>query len=622
MDFEISDDGTLIRYSGAGGDVVIPEGVKFIERDGVFDRQTEITTLSLPSTLLGHKHDPLSSRQAHVLKVKPGGQVKLKLYSKANAGGLGNSDAIFELLELDLPSLKNYIVDANNPVYIATDGVLMVKDRFVLDVPKQSHLPFKMECTYQEYMALDASLRTFEGPALWIKFHHKTIFLLALEQFIKTTVLKYNLSNLKVLYFPDATKLGKLSQRTTWMSKISSVIVAPKLEVDDSDSTINHLAILGYGYRPDLYAPEHAVLYQELMQDFEDNLYLDAIDFGFPSIANVYKSLWEQREVSKLIPNNEEQACKRLIEAVLYGSMDDISRVLSYNFSFLGKFKEDREDYTHGGVAALAVACRYGGYDKLKFLLEHEKFNCALNEINQSLVERFKDKISLWQVIGFVAGFAWHIFFYVNADGEIRDLKPIGIDERFKCLDLLAHRFYEPNDALGWMCFYACLMGREELACKLIEQVNFKDFYKKNAVKTGLLAIEEGIRDTLEFSPRNVVILAKAFKDHGCKLPLTRFSQVRNLYAHPEIIRELFGIANVNISHIINLVDHACSNHAKEVIEAVFESGRHFSPQAMQSFLNSATECGDPEIVSFMLDYQSRYRKQDDGSWSRQSLTL
>ena len=26
MDFEISDDGTLIRYSGAGGDVVIPEG--------------------------------------------------------------------------------------------------------------------------------------------------------------------------------------------------------------------------------------------------------------------------------------------------------------------------------------------------------------------------------------------------------------------------------------------------------------------------------------------------------------------------------------------------------------------------------------------------------------------
>lgn len=59
MDFEISDDGTLIRYSGSGGDVVIPEGVKFIERDGVFDRQVEITTLSLPSTLLGHKHDVL-----------------------------------------------------------------------------------------------------------------------------------------------------------------------------------------------------------------------------------------------------------------------------------------------------------------------------------------------------------------------------------------------------------------------------------------------------------------------------------------------------------------------------------------------------------------------------------
>ncbi len=36
MDFEISDDGTLIRYSGAGGDVVIPEGVKFIERSAFY----------------------------------------------------------------------------------------------------------------------------------------------------------------------------------------------------------------------------------------------------------------------------------------------------------------------------------------------------------------------------------------------------------------------------------------------------------------------------------------------------------------------------------------------------------------------------------------------------------
>ncbi|SPT68055.1 Uncharacterised protein [Anaerobiospirillum thomasii] len=57
MDFEISDDGTLIRYSGANGDVVIPEGVKFIERGVVFDNENKITSLTLPKSLIGRKFE-------------------------------------------------------------------------------------------------------------------------------------------------------------------------------------------------------------------------------------------------------------------------------------------------------------------------------------------------------------------------------------------------------------------------------------------------------------------------------------------------------------------------------------------------------------------------------------
>ena len=55
MDFEISDDGTLIHYSGSGGDVVIPEGVKFIERYSIFDNDNEITSLTLPKSFIGRK---------------------------------------------------------------------------------------------------------------------------------------------------------------------------------------------------------------------------------------------------------------------------------------------------------------------------------------------------------------------------------------------------------------------------------------------------------------------------------------------------------------------------------------------------------------------------------------
>ena len=37
MDFVISDDGELLSYSGLGGSVVIPEGVRFIAHEGVLD---------------------------------------------------------------------------------------------------------------------------------------------------------------------------------------------------------------------------------------------------------------------------------------------------------------------------------------------------------------------------------------------------------------------------------------------------------------------------------------------------------------------------------------------------------------------------------------------------------
>ena len=51
----ISQEGTLIVYSGAGGDVVIPEGVKFIEHYSVFDNADKITSLTLPRASLGRK---------------------------------------------------------------------------------------------------------------------------------------------------------------------------------------------------------------------------------------------------------------------------------------------------------------------------------------------------------------------------------------------------------------------------------------------------------------------------------------------------------------------------------------------------------------------------------------
>lgn len=152
MDFVISDDGVLLSYSGLGGSVVIPEGVKFIARDGVFDPQVKITALTLPSTLLGHKHEQGSDHQAHVLRYNNAAALSVDLYQKDGAAPLEQDDVLFELLELKLPFLESYAVAADNAVYSERSGVLMFQDKFILDTPSQSSLPLAMDTSYQEYI--------------------------------------------------------------------------------------------------------------------------------------------------------------------------------------------------------------------------------------------------------------------------------------------------------------------------------------------------------------------------------------------------------------------------------------------------------------------------------------
>lgn len=53
MEIEITSEGELIKYHGKGGDVVIPEGVKFIAKRDVFSSKTRIKSIFLPKSFIG-----------------------------------------------------------------------------------------------------------------------------------------------------------------------------------------------------------------------------------------------------------------------------------------------------------------------------------------------------------------------------------------------------------------------------------------------------------------------------------------------------------------------------------------------------------------------------------------
>ena len=137
MDFEISDDGTLIRYSGAGGDVVIPEGVKFIEIYSSFDNEDEITSLTLPKSFIGRKFE-IYNRNGFVYNDKDN-SVSNCFVNKRLKEQEADQENLYSYLYLPrLYKLERYIVHPQNPIYESVDGVLFSKcRRFVIGIPKR-----------------------------------------------------------------------------------------------------------------------------------------------------------------------------------------------------------------------------------------------------------------------------------------------------------------------------------------------------------------------------------------------------------------------------------------------------------------------------------------------------
>ena len=135
MDFEISDDGTLIHYSGSGGDVVIPEGVKFIERYSIFDNDNEITSLTLPKSFIGRKFK-ICYKNGFIYNAQDN-SVSNCFVNKRIKEQEATHENLYSYLYLPwLRHLERYMVHPQNPVYESVDGVLFSKCRkFVIDVP-------------------------------------------------------------------------------------------------------------------------------------------------------------------------------------------------------------------------------------------------------------------------------------------------------------------------------------------------------------------------------------------------------------------------------------------------------------------------------------------------------
>lgn len=630
-DFEITADGELIAYHGHGGCVAIPEGVIFVARDGVFDPKLKITKLKLPSTLLGHKYEDgcEDAYVAHQPRDDDDDYLYIEKYDTDVYVTVPDWQILFSPLCLELPYLESYEVDDDNAVYQSVDGLLYFsctwvfeKDEvpnFILDIPKAKEIPARLDCSYKEYLQRDRELRDLPGPPIVVELNEEflTRELICIAHNLGAHHSDYK--NLLIIHAPHAKSCDVEGVYAYRMKFITFVIVAPDMELVSRDSFIQCQAALGYIYKPEWYNNDQAELVKIILKVVESHAYTNSEYSGLSRAISYYHKLWDDKTVSIDEPKSDTHACIQLIDAVLYGTLDDVKRALSFDFDIYGSiFHEDEyEVLYHGGVDAICVACRYGGVEKLTYLLEHEKFTTKSHGYAVSILDIFYRFGAYCEFFNnyFVNN---SNYYYIAVMGELRNLQPLPKRELFKCLESLINHNTVHQEISGRLWFYAFMNGLDDLADSLFDSVDLDYFFYVNKYEGLKCDISRAFADDILYGSERTIQLSKLMQSRGHELTLKEVSEIMRFYGWPELAKKIFD--NVTFGHKAKLyilrkyLSCLCQNDmqdfqniedltkVEEALLALLNSKRNGTAQLVKWCIEYAQEHGKTELVANLLN--------------------
>ena len=634
-DFEITADGELIAYHGQGGCVAIPEGVIFVARDGVFDPKLKITKLKLPSTLLGHKYEDGCEEAyvAHQPRDDDDDYLYIEKYDTDVYVTVPDWQILFSPLCLELPYLESYEVDDDNAVYQSVEGLLYFSCKwvfdedevpnFILDIPKAKEIPARLDCSYKEYLQRDRELRDLPGPPIVVELDEEflTRELISKAHNLGANHTRYN--NLLIIHAPHAKKKESERNYIYRMEFITFVIVAPDMELVSRDRLIQCQAALGYIYKPEWYNHDQAERAKILLKVVESQAYRQSEYSGLSRAISYYHKLWDDKTVLIDEPKSDTHACIQLIDAVLYGSLDDVKRALSFDFDIYGHFFYENEsedgfgELCHGGVDAIRVACRYGGVEKLTYLLEHEKFTTKSHGYSESILDMFYRFGAYCEFFNnyFVNN---SNYYYIAVMGELRNLKPLPKRELFKCLESLINHNTVHQEISGRLWFYAFMNGLDDLADSLFDSVDLDYFFYVNKYEGLKCDISRAFADDILYGSERTIQLSKLMQSRGHELTLKEVSEIMRFYGWPELAKKIFD--NVTVTHWAKhyFVDfhmtHLCQmdmslyheiedlTKVEEALLALLNSKRNGTVQMVKWCIEYAQEHGKTELVANLLN--------------------
>ena len=606
MEFEISDDGTLIHYSGSGGDVVIPEGVKFIERYSIFDNDNEITSLTLPKSFIGRKFK-ICYKNGFIYNAQDNSVSNCFVNTKRKEKEATHENLYSYLYLPFLRHLERYIVHPQNPVYESVDGVLFSKcRRFVIDVPFMYYpRALTLFGGFEKVLQADNEVKEVES----VRYMGSSLSTEQLDEIARLCGIEMHLFAPKITH----CELCKLNGRWDKRKKCITALM-PELRV--TEELVDNLGfglVIGYCHNRNIYNEELAKKYIEMLLKNEVELYDWGVQNASAAVKNFYKKEWDKKRLPKIDISNSSGLRQYLFEVILRGSVQDLQELLDKDSKVLhDRFKTTEEsirvlDY------AIALTIRYGGVDKLRVLLEAaDKEYCSCKSLPLHLYDYGYD---LW-----VTG--ERIFNHdpnysaleIASSHEVRHMAPLNEYERLKCLMLLSKRGIlniKCDRASNLLCALALLCGDFKIAKYMLSHgANLQTFISEN--KEYLVKIE--FYHWIHHATLHCLLGVVRFIELSSTEEMRFSMQLKDIkllmHNGPDEFAKIFNLVDVQAKYVVELFKEALSRSYPQVVHAIATSNQIRSKQTLSKLIDVATKYNAHEATAILLERQHERQQE------------
>lgn len=604
MEFEITSEGELIKYHGKGGDVVIPEGVKFLAKRDVFSSKTRIKSIFLPKSFIGHHYSPYYYRYVFEWSEKEQKVVK-RYYDEGRTDLSAQHNNLYAYLcHMQLPYLISYKVHEDNVVYSERDGLLYSKDkRYLLGVPSKStaNIVFEdAECNISY-----AAVQYLKTKVIKAEFHGDFLS-------TKTVYCAKELQNKTVaLYLPNVTRVDKyLKEKEVYEDAPPAILIAPKLNLDEVKNYVSRQVALGYCLEPQLFDEAQAHKCQEVLATEEVFLHKYALGHKLSNVVDAYKSIWDKWLLKDKPLSCEEDACRYLFDAVIYGSDEQVRTTLdTLDYDFWGRHKEYGHRANYNGAQILAVACRYGGVNKLKALLDTQKFCSAkTKEAPVTSIDYFLNT----RLYLFCSGYPHFCSYDVSKDlavtenNELRDHHPLSEEQRIDCIELLIKRFILDKAKLSILCFFALMEGEQKIAAFLrTKGAVFTDFYSYVDGHLPYYDYEKAVKYSIQTQNNGLSQLVSYLREDNAKIRLSERILTNLLTEHSDLLFEIFDCLEIAPAVMSSLISKCITKNLGSLLIEFIKRGKIKTKASLERYIDLSISNKASEITAILLEYKN-----------------